>query len=427
MRRWIAIGTVVLLAAVGCRTEEPSSERILGNEYAEEGNLLALVNGSVMTYRSGEQSFDTSALYAIDSFVESAWVSPPRDLQQRAIVELPVMSRIESFVVTTAGVDSFVAVRRLRVEGSVDGETFEPIAELEVERQALGQRFPVEPREARFIRITMAENHDSPFFSGVNLVEAHGRHLAARNQVAIGGRWRMNLTDASFVQRGQRVEGLVAMNPPMEIIGSIELGLLRFVWSRGPQVGYGVVSVAPEGERSSGIFWFHAPIVPFRGDPWFGEKMEGEAVSFTINRRRLIKAMLDDIRRFPMFELRFGNDHQLISDGAAEDLLPLLHSIVTANPKHRFRLAAITHKVPDAGENQKIARARNDSLQSAWRAIVGEIPRNLSFDARGPVAPRDPARNPLARAISDRVDFEIDVPYVDPANPLEPIELRGFE
>jgi hypothetical protein len=217
------------------------------------------------------------------------------------------------------------------------------------------------------------------------------------------------------------------MNPPMEIIGSIELGLLRFVWSRGPQVGYGVVSVAPEGERSSGIFWFHAPIVPFRGDPWFGEKMEGEPESFTIDRRRFVKAMLDDVRRFPMYELRFDRNHQLVADGAAEDLFPLIHSIVTANRDHRFRLAAITHSVPDAGENRKIARARIDSLQSAWRSIIGDIPRNLSFDARGAVAPRDPARNPLARAINDRVDFEIDLPYVDPANPLEPIELRGFE
>lgn len=371
----------------------------------EHRNVMAMMNGAVVTDRSGELNLQASAVLAIDSTHATRWVGVPKDLRSWLIVELPVRSRIERLTLAFLGGDRWSRANKLQVDASLDGKSYSPLATISSDGKSKSETFPVTPMEARFIRVTTLENLGHSTLISIGSIGAEGEELEARREIDISGTWLINEhTRCTLAQRNSSVVGTFHVDPPVTIVGDLHRGLLRFMWIRANQAGYGALSVNAEASRLSGIWWHERPLSLFFGDSWFGRRTSGDRPSEALQPETAMTA-LRELGRFTLYPVRFDAENQRLIAGHEE--LEAALAVVRAAPKTNFHLAVFSFAGADAAANQKIAEDRARALAKA----VGIVPPNLKIAVAGSKAPRqhDPPRTPLIASLYDRTDLELNL------------------
>lgn len=306
----------LVLSAWSCRPERAAPDNPLpkaGQPVTESdtGNRLGFFNGAVIVNRTGELSLEMSALNAVDGDDGTLWSTPPGDVQQSMTIALPARSRIDQVGLSNGNLArKWRAVQRLRFEGSDDGTVFRLLKDIEVETLAQHQLTRIEPADVNYMRVSILSSFNSKEASDVVGIEARGRELEPPARGLVSGVWSLNGETARFAGTETIFHGVVETSPPTYIEGGWDGRIMRFLWFRGEEYGFGLLSVDTRSEALNGFLWYREPIQPFLGGPWFGEKKEKNEGA--VPAPRVIETFLQHSGRVPVYQIEFDERNRVL-------------------------------------------------------------------------------------------------------------------
>lgn len=349
----------------------------------DRDNLANLAYGASIASRTGESTLDYSAVQLIDGDPVSTWLSPLHAPEQSIVVALPSRSRIEQLG-AHRGASPRSGVNSLRIERSLDGVTFEPYTILHLAANGLYQMSPVPPAEATYLRVTTAEPTGA--WAQLNSFVVRGKPVEPVAPRSLDGCWSINRnTAASFEQHGNSFSGSIG---DLSVDGGSDGRAFRFVWTRGPQFGMGILTLTPDGRHLTGIKWYEEANPLFLGGSWFGDRVSCGAKH--AKREDVFPVFLNRFGRFPFYSLSFDEQAKLLP--GSEPALDRLAKHLAANPRTLWNLT-------NHGDARRLATLR------AALAQRGVNLANVAFVQA--TAPRREAFTQPTRALYDNIDLEI--------------------
>ncbi|MCM2316823.1 MAG: discoidin domain-containing protein [Thermoanaerobaculia bacterium] len=403
-----ALGLALLLAcgiAAGCKEEPPAKTEPVRHALwfpDDPKELLTPARGVVVVDRSGELSFEGSTLSAIDGDPTTAWLSPPKDLEQWVVFEFSARSRITRVGASTDRVSpSSRSVAKLRFEGSLDGETFREIGTVDVERGKDDQTFEVPPSEVRFLRVTTLENHGDESTNAVPTLLAKGEELEQPAPPRFAGRWQVYDWTVDLSQEGSALYGVAQMDPPMIFYGAVDGRVARLVWSRGNESGVAWFTVNPSSTRLSGLWWWIGPVQdPWFGEAWYGER-RGDAPLFRTPIPQIADVHLKKSGKMPLYGLVFRPDGELDVE-ASRSAIEFIGEALRAFPSYRVRLEVLNCSTWDEAKNLASSRDRAAKLSAAL--VRAGLPKErLIIESTS----RTDRISLMLRLLFSRVDFSL--------------------
>lgn len=408
-------------SAAAAEPKPPEGSLASRVQYRETNNLAALANGGVIVERSGEEALDRSAVYAIDSFPESAWVTPSGDPMQTAVVALASPSRITQIGMTTRGGGGPArALRQLRVEASSDRMNWRELGVVESPKPADYAKLQIAPADASFLRLTLLKGASPRSAVELPSVEVLGSPLEPRRVADVSGRWTMPGGEVVLAQERRRLSGRcsMVMSDLLQLEGRVENGIASFSWIRGPEVGFGALAVSHEGDVLNAVLWHEKPIAFFPATSWIAQR-NGSADVPPRDERAAVLQFLTTIGRYPSYAITF--DEGAAPGEITPGHLDMLLSVVSANPQHKFKLAVMHAAARPEGENKRITGQRAAALRAAIEKRGADF-ANLTVIGRGSHFDHDPPLNELDRKLYDRVDLEIE--SFDSSRSIQTLRLR---
>ena len=365
----------------------------------ERGNLLNLGLGASVVSRTAELTLDQSALRAIDGDPESAWISPPDDGTQQTIVfSLPSLTRIEKIGLRTPRAPLF-HVESVQMDASADGTNFAPLATLKFASVEGPQVFPVAPRDALYLRMTTLA---SGKFARVDSVHAHGKSVQAMAQQPIDGCWSINGFDSQFSTDRGRVTGTIGGDHPISFDGGSDGAVYRFVWTSGPDWGFGAMTTAPDGKHLSGLRWYLEPINFSSAESWFGERCTGSAGRQVAGSpgNSTATQFLQREKRLPLYGLHFTPAGALDEAASAATL-----DLITKIGAQHYKLVSREFRMGSAEGNRKRSQERLDALRAAL-AKRGVDPSRFQWQAIGSDSPPRSIETEIQRALYGVIELQ---------------------
>ena len=343
----------------------------------ERGNLLNIALGATVVSRTGELTLDQSALRAIDGDPQNGWNSPPDDWKQTIVFALPALTRVEKIGVKTPRAPLF-RVSAMQVDSSTDGTNFTPLATLKIASADDTQLFPVQPRDVVYLRVAILEA--TGHYARLDSVQARGKTVQPIVQKPIDGCWSINGFTAGFATDRGRTTGFIAGEHPVAFDGATDGVVYRFIWTSGPDYGFGAIDTAPDGNHLSGLRWYVEPIAYSSAESWFGERSKcTPAARPPVDPAT---AFLERTKRLPLYGLHF-DAHGALNE--AESAATLDELAILARAK-RYRLISREFRMDTPAANRERSRQRLDSLRAVlqkrgvdparfdWQAIGNDSP-----------------------------------------------------
>ena len=397
-----ALAAAVLLLLCGCDIEPPGPPKkpfILppAPDDAERSSLVNLAHGATVVSRTGEALLEMSAIAAIDGDGATYWATLPKDFPQSLVIALAAPSRIDKVGARTPEKPYLIA-KEIVFETSMDGRVFQPLATLRVKPASAPQWMDVRPTDAAFLRVTLPEPGVEGGQAVVSSILARGRELAPARPGRITGTWRVNGRAAEFWETGGTMQ---YARSTLVLDGGSDGRVYRFEWIRGPEYGYAIFAVSPDGNHLNGIQW-HEEIIPlFFGDAWFGERAEmllprGE-------RPDVGREFLKRAGRHSLYGLRFASDGTLDAAGSAE-ALKWLAGAIKEHPNARL----VAHEFREATPAADRARAQR-ALDSLAKALhnAGVTLNGVTLVAAGSDNARQIPGSEAARELYSTIDLEV--------------------
>jgi hypothetical protein len=371
--------------------------------FVPDPEMLNLLDGVVVTHRTGELQFANSALHGIDGESITLWTTPPGDPNQVVTLALPVRTQITGVGVSTGVLTTHErAAGKVDFEVSMDGTSFQPLQRVTATARRDNQIFDSRPTEAVAIRATIAGTMAPSDIADLPEILIRGRELSTHTRSSINGRWQLNQLTATLAESNGRVYGSIDMDPPMRIEGAWDGRLIRYAWVRGREFGVGVLATDPSGQFTSGFWWFREAIHPFFGGPWFGEKKgAGSPGPPTM---AVIETSLRDLKTFPVYLLRFDENGRLTPESSAG--IEMVKQAINRHPASKFRLVINRVRGTNAEEDQAISDKQSASLSEALSASGADM-RRLEVLPAGRQFSREPTGMPYYILMHSRVDLEM--------------------
>jgi hypothetical protein len=188
----------------------------------------------------------------------------------------------------------------------------------------------------------------------------------------------------------------------LRLDGGVDGAVYRFVWVRGPDRGYGAITVAPSGEALSGLRWFVAPTSRNFGGSWFGEK---SACAPESPLQSLAAHFTGRGEPYPLFGMQFDEQDRVNATTSAE-ALNVIAGIVASAGSSKVEIVSRELRNADAAINQRRARARLESLRGALVQRQIDVSRVTFTAADTPSTPDVPASD-LLRAMNSVVEISV--------------------
>jgi hypothetical protein len=364
--------------------------------------LFGPTRGVVAIDRSAELSFRYSALHAIDGDPMTFWTSPPKDLEQWVVYELPTKTTITQVGASATGLASSASgVATVRFEGSLDGVEFRELATVAIPRKSEAMADSAPSGEVRYLRVTTLGNHGDPVVTRVATFHAKGKEVEPPPPPHFAGRWSVNDETLELSQDGSALFGVIRMDPPMLFYGAVQDRVARLSWSRGNETGIAWLAVNPSSTRLSGFWWWvDDENNPRFGETWYGEK-RGEVAKLTTPISQIADVHIRKTGTFPLYGLVFRPEGDLDAEASRSAILFLQQALQTF-PKYRVRLEPIACSSWDESRNLEESRERAAKLTSALTSAGLPMDRML-------IEPRSIPGYPSAmyRLLYTRVDFSL--------------------
>lgn len=373
-----------LILTVGCGAPHSTAQRPAAAaapqklyDAQERGNLLNLGLGASVVSRTAELTLDQSALRAIDGDPESGWNSPPDDWKQTIVFALPTLTHVEKIGVKTPRAPLF-RVSAIQIDSSTGGQDFTPLATLQIPSANDTQLFAVPPRDLIYLRVTILEA--TGHYARLDSIQAYGKSLQPVIQKPIDGCWSINGFPSSFATDRGRTTGIIGGDHPVSFDGATDGSVYRFLWTSGPDFGFGAIGTAPDGKHLSGLRWYVEPIAFSSAESWFGER--SPCAPATRQSGNAATEFLQRAKRLPLYGLHFDENGALDETGSAATL----DELARLAREKRYRLVSREFRMATPAANRQRSQQRLDSLRSTlqkrgidparfdWQAVGSESP-----------------------------------------------------
>ncbi|MDP9193094.1 MAG: discoidin domain-containing protein [Acidobacteriota bacterium] len=413
-RSWLLL---VLIAIAACnRTPEPPPTATAPQPTQTDGtkpvagpvadidgdNLLNLAYGAALVSRTGELNLESSAVQAMDGLSFTAWSSSPGGPRQTLVFALGGPSRIEQLGVTTTRKNQSPA--KVGFAASSDGRSWREIVTIEPSDDGTTMK-EVPPFEARYLRVETIE--PAEYYAALVSVHAIGAELGPSARQSFGGCWSINTFDATLVQRGARVTGILGgPSQPTYVDGGIEGRVVKLMWMRGPMWGHAAGTLTPDGRNLSAITFHEEPIVQHVGQAWIGSRCEtGETTSAGLASSRSPADFLQRTGHWTMSGLIFDAEDRLLEE-PSRDVIDAAVALINAAPSQRFRIVAREYR-HNGPENLRRTKARVDALRAALRTRNVDVSR-VEFVGGGSERQEHAMPSAIQRMLWSRIDLERD-------------------
>lgn len=403
-----AVALPILLAACDRGASESPNPAAAADELLipeANDNVAALVNGAVVVHRTGETNLALSAIRAIDSDPESWWGTPPGDISESMTLALRSPSTIRRIGYSTGIVRSAALASGLRFESSLDGVSFSELGTVRLDEP--GEAWEdVSPTRAAFLRVSNLP----PMKAGAELAlvpAVLARGDAERTSIdprTIEGTWNVNEIVVTFERSIDAVRGWSNEATTRGIDGGWDDGIVRFAFSRGNEVGIGVIVPDSRGEHLNAMMWFRRTGPPHFGTTWFGSRSTAGPVAAEMP--NVMDAYLRNESRFPLFGLSF--EERRLRPGSIVTVRRLV-SLLQSNPPGLFRFRAHQAGLASEQEDRQLAEAKLQALREALQS-AGADPARAEFVAGGRAeAVREPDTPwpAVQRRLNNRIDLEL--------------------
>ncbi|HVT02745.1 MAG TPA: discoidin domain-containing protein [Thermoanaerobaculia bacterium] len=406
MKRLLAAAALLFL--IGCRKAEPPVFKHVEMSLPTpdyklaSDNLLDIMHGATVVYRTGELSLQSSAQQAFDGDYQTAWGSPPLDPVQSAVVALRARSRVSKVgLVATDTPEIPKLVKSVRIETSLDGVGFLPLTSIEVTSRRDRDPRAAPPTEAAYIRVTMVRNLGGDNVVEIPQIQLYGEELSVSGRPELSGEWKLNGDRLFLSQKGNLLEGYLLHGAPFFIDGGYDGRSFRFAWSRRNQYGLGIMTVDPSGTHISSCEWhLHNVHYSFQMESWFGEKVSENKIHG--ERPDSVAAYIVLTGAFPLYGLRFDGGGTLDAAGSSAQLERVVGLL-----KRGGRVRFSAHEMRESSEAANHARAQKelDGLRAALESL--HVPMtSLEFAVADKENTIVPIRQPIQRYMYSRIDLE---------------------
>ena len=355
------------------------------SEVAEQQNLLNMGHGAAVVSRTAELTFENSAIRAIDGDPDSLWASPPLDFDQTLVFSLPAPVRVEQIGIRTPP-SAVSRIEALTIDWSGDGETFTNLALPPLQQSLKPQMFNVDAENVRFLRLHVTDGGAQ--LAALQSVLVHGRWMAPPTVEPLAGCFSINEASGFFEERGGRVTGSVGDGDDRQFVdGGVDDATYRFAWTRGPEWGYAIVTLTPDGQILNGLTWHEEAAAHSFGTSWYGSRRSCGSTP-RIDADAVVRTFLRRSGWYPLFSLHFDESNSLI-ENTSRGALDIIRMVQQRARAHRIRIVAREYGElsPDAARQRVIARLH--SLANAL-ARHGVDVSQIDFVAAGSDSPRRP-------------------------------------
>jgi len=366
----------------------------------DSDNLLNLAYGAALVSRTGELNLESSAVNAIDGMSFTSWLSSPGAPEQTLVFALGGSSRIEQLGVTTPEKNQSPA--KVRFASSPDGRSWRDVITIEPAGKGTTIR-DVKPFEARYLRVETIE--PAEYYAALTSVHAIGSELHPPERHSFGGCWSINTFEATLVQSGARITGVLGgAKQPTHVDGGIEGRVARLMWIHGPMWGYAAATLTPDGRNISAITIHEEPLNNV-GQTWIGRRCDGTAAHAPKGVSPLTPA--DYLRRVGHWSLSgivFDGQDRLIEAPSA-GTLDAAATLIRAAPSQRFRIVAKEFRSNDANENLRRTKTRVDAVRAALQSRGIDVSR-IEFAGSGSKNDGIDRPSAIQRTLWSRIDLE---------------------
>ncbi len=368
----------------------------------DAAELIRPDSGAVIADRSGEWSYDRAAVSVLDAASETYWSSPPDDPEQWLVVDLPALTRVARVGVSTSEAGGGPAPpKKLRFEGSSDGQTFTELRTVDIVKGRDRQLFDVSPIELRAIRLTMLATPDGPGTPSLPTLHVRGEELEPFSMPQFAGHWSIDGRPLDISQAGNVIYAVAPMKPPMIFHGTVQGRAARLTWSRGNESGVAWLAVNPASNRLSGYWWWADPLMNLiPGEAWYGER-QGDAPGFVTPISTIAQVHLRKVGRFPLYGLAVRPDGELDLEASRTGIEFILQAL-EAFPQYRVRLEVFEPNSWIKAKNMEVATDRAKRLRAGL--VHAGVPEARLIVETGS---REDVRSPLQRFLYTRVDFSL--------------------
>jgi outer membrane protein OmpA-like peptidoglycan-associated protein len=379
-------------------------------------SLVSLASGAFVVGKPREYSDAYGALDLIDQDPETHWSGPRDDVQPETMV-LALAGRAVLKTVQfdcAAGASSWpgACAREVSVDASDTGPDsgFSPIAAVRLEEGKDNQTFAVSAEKpARWVRLTVSNNHGSPNFIQLNDFRAGGQWLSRSPAPDISGTWDSDFGAFHVRQQGTAVTGCYYTRDGI-FKGGVEARAVKFGWTEEkgtPSEAHGSVTVvvAPDGNSFTGIYWNDGRAEP---EGKFSGKRKSADPGTCPNWKvggigEQLASDLESSGRARIQGINFDSD----SDRILPESRPLLDEIVKiakARPSWKLVVEGHTDATSTAEHNQDLSQRRARAVV-AYLTGAGVEAARLTPQGFGATKPIADNGNPLGRAQNRRVEL----------------------
>ncbi len=362
----------------------------------DSDNLLNIAYGASVISRSGELNLESSAAHGIDGMLLTSWVSAPGAREETLVYSLLAPARVLRVGLTAPEGDQ--RSDSVRFEGSMDGLSWREIATVKPEETAVRQLVAATPVKAQFIRITSLTTHR--YYLAARAFHVLGEEVAAPATPPFTGCWTANGQRVELTQKGARITGVVASDPPTYFDGGTDNRVGLVMWMQGPTWGYAALTRSPDGAHLT-TFRFHEEVDSKNvGDAWFGDRCE----SNTPLKPVAPQAFLERAKRYSVFGLVFDPADRLVED-LSEPALGAAVLLLAGAPGQRFRIVARDFRRETPELNARHSAARLTSFRNALRARGIDTAR-IELVAAGDRWIGPPIGSTIQGMLASRIDIE---------------------
>jgi outer membrane protein OmpA-like peptidoglycan-associated protein len=378
-------------------------------------NALSLLSGARQVDAAGEPSHDNSAEPLIDGLPDRGW-EPGKDQAHQAVFQLAEPYDLSSAeVLNSTNEEGWpgLSVKQLKLEAGAGPEgPWRLLGELKLERKVAAQRFKIDGRAVRYVRVSLVTNHGNPDWFGIGELSLFGRRSEQRT-VDFSGVWDTGYGELRLMQAGQRITGCYgsvgskAGNSTVDgtLEGRTFAGTWREVSSDAAAPSSGglmVFSLTREGGLAG--VWGHGTDPKDRTGRWDGTR-KGEATITCEPPERSLGKELAATGRVVLRGILFDTGKDAIRP-ESEPVLKALSAAMKADSAKAYLIEGHTDDRGGTAFNQALSERRAASVK-AWLETAG-VKAKLKPLGYGLTRPTSPNTTDGGRAANRRVEVAIE-------------------
>ena len=396
-------------------TAAPAAPSAVGAVSAADINLTSYANGAWLLKKPAEYDETWSAFWILDERAQTGWATPKGTVgPQEFLIALAEESVIKTLQFDNANSDGDSegsrSAKDIVVQVSNQGPSvgFETIATVSLKARQDKQSFSVAKlMPARWVKLTIKNNHGSPDYIELFDFRAYGEQKTKTPTPNVSGTYATNYQDFHLQQDGASVSGCYEHSGGLVINGGIEGRVTRFTWVQTSGRGPAIFTFSPDGKEVLGIWWNDGQ-TDGAGGLWFGKKKSDNVGScphwkgVQTGSSQMAKD-IGETGRVRIYGINFDTDSDVIKP-ESKTALDSIVKLAKEKPDWKFTIEGHTDATATAAHNQTLSEKRAASVK-AFLVTAGVAAARFNPQGYGASKPIGDNNTSIGRSQNRRVEL----------------------